>query len=427
MADIFETKEYKKSRNFYTAQCAFEYFISLLTTDAFLAKLLKDIGLSDSLTGVLSSLISFTFLFKLFSIPIAGKLKSVKKPMIILDTLSQIFFAMLYIVPFLSLGLTGKTITVTALIILAYLMLYLNASICYKWGNSFVSPNKRGSYSATKEMVSLLSGVFFVLAAGYITDRYEASNNLHGAFVFLSISMVIICGFNFICLASMKDIQLSESKAKQSVKEIINHTLKNKNCRNAIILTSLNEFARYMTIGFMGTYKTIDLGFSVSKIQIFNVIACMAHFAISPKLGKISDSKGYSHGYFIGNVISIIAFVFGMFTTSKMRWLIIPFTLFSQMSLAGTGQNTFNMMYAYVDEEYILPAFAVNDSIRGIFGFLASFTGGAILSHIQASGNIFLGMNVKGQQVLCGISIILMIAALIFNKKVVSKQIEDKK
>ena len=64
MQDRFESKEYKTSRRAYSAQCMFEYFISLLSADAFLAKLLKDIGLSDGATGILSSLISFLFLFQ---------------------------------------------------------------------------------------------------------------------------------------------------------------------------------------------------------------------------------------------------------------------------------------------------------------------------------------------------------------------------
>lgn len=427
MTDIFNSSDYKKSRGFYSAQCAFEYFISILAADAFLAKLLKDIGLSDALTGVLSSLISVTFMFQLISIPLAGKLKTVKKPIIILDTLSQLFFASLYIVPFLPLGLTGKTITVTGLILLGYLALYSNNNLCYKWGNSFVSPDKRGSFSATKEMISLLSGVFFTLGSGFITDRYEAQGNLHGAFVFLAVAMVVICGFNFICLANMKEKPLSESGANQSAKEIINRTFKNKNCRNAMILTAITDFARYMTLGFMGTYKTIDLGFSVSTIQVFNVAACMGRFAISKPLGRYSDKNGFSKGYYLGNIITVISFVIGIFTSFKTRWLILPFTMLFQMSYAGTNQNTYNMMYSYVDDEYILPAMAVNNSVRGIFGFLASFIGSSILSNIQSAGNTFCGMNINGQQVLCAISALLTVAALIFNKKVVSKQVENKK
>lgn len=422
MDSIFNSKDYKQSRAFYSAQCMFEYFISILAADAFLAKLLKDIGLSDALTGVLSSLISFTFLFKLFSIPLAGKMKTVKKPVIALDTVSQLLFASMYAVPFLPMSVSAKAVIITAIILLAYLTLYLNTSIAYKWGNSFVSPDKRGSFSATKEMISLMAGVFFTLGAGFVVDSFESKGNLHGAFKFLAVAMIVICGFNFLCFGFMKEKPLSESGAEQSVREIVNQTFRNKKFRNAMILTWLTEFARYMTVGFMGTYKTIDLGFSVSQIQIMNVAACMGRFAISKPIGRYSDKIGFAKGYFLGNIMTLLAFVIGIFTAGKTRWLILPFTMLLQMSYAGTNQNTFNMAYSYVDEKYILSAMAVNDSVRGIFGFLASFIGSAVLSSVQAGSSA-----VKGQQILCAVSAILTAAALIFNSRVVSKQTEEKK
>lgn len=427
MDKIFDTKEYKSSRAAYTLQCMFEYFISILAADAFLAKLLKDIGLSDALTGILSSLISFTFLFQLLSIPLAGRLRKIKKPVIILDTLSQLLFAAMYAVPFLPISLSGKTAAVTVLIIAAYLMLYLNTSICYKWGNSFVSPLKRGSFSATKEMISLISGVFFTLGAGFVIDRFEEKDNLHGAFVFLAVGMVIICLCNFICLASMKETKLSESGANQSIGEIIKCTFANKKFRNTMILTALTEFARYMTVGFMGTYKIAELNYTVGEVQIFNVAACLGRFAISKPLGRYSDKKSYSNGYFLGNIMTLAAFVIGIFTSASTRFLIIPFTVLLQMSYAGTNQNTFNMAYSYVDDEHILSAMAVNNSLRGIFGFAASFIGSRILDYVQLSGSRFLGFSVNGQQLLCLLSAVLTVIALIFNKKVVSKQAEDKK
>ncbi|MCQ2480405.1 MAG: MFS transporter [Clostridia bacterium] len=422
MNSIFETPSYKKSRGLYTAQCMFEYFIAILMADAFLAKLLKSIGLSDALTGILSSLISVTFLFQLLSIPLAGKIKKVKKPMIILDTLSQLLFAAVYIVPFLSFGTGGKGVTVTILILLAYLMLYLNSSICYKWGNSFVMPENRGTFSAVKEMISLLGGVIFTLAAGFILDRYEENGNLEGGFRFTAIGMAAICVCNFICFFFMDDKILSESTADQSAKVILKRTFLNKNVRNAMLLTGIVEFAKYFSIGFMGTYKTIELGFSVGTIQIINVVANMCRFFISKPLGKYSDKHSFSDGYFLGILMSVGAYIIGIFTTPKTRWLIIAFTVIINMSYAGTGQNTYNMMYAYVDDEHILSAIAVNNSVRGIFGFLASFAGSAVLDFIQKSGNTFMGTGIYAQQVLCAFSALISIAAMIFNKKVVSKQ-----
>lgn len=405
----------------------FEYFIALLSTDAYLAKLLKDMGLSDAATGVISSLTMVTFLFQLLSVPVAGKLKRIKKYVIAADTASQLLFAAVYTVPFMPISLKGKTIAVTALILLGYLALYLNNTICYKWGNSFVSPNNRGSYSATKEMISLIAGVFFTLGAGYAVDRFELSGNLHGAFRFLSITMAAVCGFNFICLSRMKELPLAESGASQSVKEILRHTFGNRSFRNTIILTTLTEFAKYTTFGFMGTYKTVDLGFSVSKIQLINVAACLSRFFISKPLGRYSDKKGYSNGYFIGTLLYLIAFVSGIFASPARGWMIIPFTIFFQLAGAGTGQNSYTMTYCYVDNEYILSGIAVGNSVRGVFGFVASFLGSFVLDLIQKNGNSFMGLEISGQQLLCVISSIILIISLIFNKKVVSKQEEIKK
>lgn len=425
MSGIFDSKEYKTSRHAYSAQCMFEYFIALLASDAFLAKLLKDIGLSDGLTGVLSSLISFLFLFQLLSIPLAGKLKKVKKPIMVFDTLSQLFFAALYTVPFMPLGVTGKAVAATGFIILAYFTLYLNTSICYKWGNSFVSPDRRGSFTATKEMVSLFAGMIFTLFVGMVTDRYESKGNLHGAFAFLSIGMTVVCAFNFLCLSFISDTSLSESSVRQSIPATVRYVFHNRNCRNAMILTVIMEFTRYLTIGFMGTYKTAELGFSVGQIQIMNIAASLGRFVISKPVGRYSDRTSYPKGYLLGNILTLFAFAAGIFVNPERRLLVLIFTMLYQMSFAGTNQNTFNMMYSFADDEYVLSAMSVNSSIRGIFGFIASLVGSRVLTAVQNNGNRAFGRNIYGQQLLSAVSFVLTAAALLFNKFVLIKQSKD--
>lgn len=423
----FDTKEYKVSRGAYTLQCMTEYFISILSADAYLAKLLKDIGLSDAATGVISSLITFTFLFQLLSVPLAGKLRKIKKPVIVLDTLSQLLFASAFAVPFMPLSFRGRSVTVTALIILAYLALYLNTTIAYKWGNSFVSPEKRGSFSATKEMISLISGVIFTLAVGFMVDRFEGAGNLHGAFKFILAVMGTVCLANLICFLKMKEIPLAESGTPFGIREIVSCSFGNKKFRNTIILTALTEISRYLTLGFMGTYKTVDLKMSVGKVQLVNVLSCLGRFAVSRPVGRFSDKKGFSEGYFLGNVISFSAFFIGIFMSPACRWPVVPFTVLLQTSFAGTNMNTYNMAYCYTDDEHILTAIAVNNSVRGICGFAASFAGSRILDKIQRAGNTFCGMNVMGQQVLCAVSSLVALVSLIFNKTVVSKQEEVKR
>ena len=48
----------RRSQFMYTLEAAFEYFVSILVGGSFLATLTKELGFSDSLTSILSSVIS---------------------------------------------------------------------------------------------------------------------------------------------------------------------------------------------------------------------------------------------------------------------------------------------------------------------------------------------------------------------------------
>ena len=65
---VYQSSVYKRSRRAYCMQAAFEYFIAILVSDAYLAKLLTHIGLDDSLIGIIASLISAAFLFQLTAV-----------------------------------------------------------------------------------------------------------------------------------------------------------------------------------------------------------------------------------------------------------------------------------------------------------------------------------------------------------------------
>ena len=68
MMAFYNAPKYRRSRRADVAQCTFEYFITLLVSDAFLAKLLSSIGISDSLIGIISSFLSLAFIFQLLSL-----------------------------------------------------------------------------------------------------------------------------------------------------------------------------------------------------------------------------------------------------------------------------------------------------------------------------------------------------------------------
>ena len=116
------------------------------------------------------------------------------------------------------------------------------------------------------------------------------------------------------------------------------------------------------------------------------------------------------------------AYLACMLTTTKTWWLIIIYTVLSNVSMAGSNQKSFNIVYSYVDSKYIVQAMAIKNSIGGICGFLISLLGGKILAVVQNAGNNFLGLHLYGQQLLATISFIILTVTAGYVYFVIEKQ-----
>ncbi|MBQ7900600.1 MAG: MFS transporter [Clostridia bacterium] len=419
----FETQEYKRNRTAYIIQAALEYFISLLLTDAFLAKILTYLGISDALIGIIASFISVAFVFQLATMLVAKIRLKPKKLVILFDTIANLLFLSLYCVPFLPINPGARKILAVASILLAYAAKYPINTIVYKWMNSFVSPYHRARFSANKEMVSLVSGIVFTAVIGFVVDKFESMGSITGAFLFIVISMLVISIGNFACFAYVTDEPESDKKTeKKSFKSIVQNTILNKNYRNVIIAGAIWEFARYFSIGFMGTFKTNDLMISVFVIQVINMAASFVRLLLSKPIAKYSDKTSFAKGLQLGITIAMVSFFINIFTTDATWYLVILFTVLFQTAFAGITANTSNICYSYVDADYITDAMAVKNCICGVVGFGASIIGGMLLNYVQANGNVFMGIPMYGQQLLSAISFVCCLIAVLYIKLVVAKQ-----
>lgn len=422
MTDIYDSPDYKRSRSAYRAQCTFEYFIALLAADAYLAKLLNYLGISDSLIGVISSLISFAFLFQLTSIIAVRKINNTKRTAVIFHSVSRLFFVGIYIIPFLPVTNNIKTILIICSILLAYFFNYTVSPIIFKWANSFVDPNKRGDYSAGKEMISLLSGMIFTLIVGKVIDRFEFAGKIDKGFLFIVIAGLIISICDFISLMAIKQDAAPKDANHASMREVIDNTFGNRNFMNVVVMTVLWDIGRFMTIGFLGIYKTKELAFSIGTVQLINIVGNIFRFFVSKPMGKYFDRTSYARGIKLALCIAALAFGFNIFTTPNSRLFIVIFTILYTVSIAGTNQNSFNILYSYVDSKYFVQASAIKNSIGGVIGFFASLVGSRILAAVQNNGNQIFGITIYGQQLLSAISFAVIIVTILFVHFVIERQ-----
>ena len=102
ISKINEKDEYRFSRILYIMECMFEYFISILTSGAYLAKLTTTIGISDAMTAILASIASLAGMFQIVSIFLAHK-TPVKRWVLPVTFVTQSLVSTLYIIPFLNI------------------------------------------------------------------------------------------------------------------------------------------------------------------------------------------------------------------------------------------------------------------------------------------------------------------------------------
>ena len=419
----YAQRAYKRSRRAYSAECMFEYFVSILVTDAFLTSLLEHIGISDSTIGIISSIISLAFLFQLLSLYAVRRIVNTKRAAILFHFTSQLFFMSLYLVPFLPLPTKYKTVIVVGCRLLAYFGNYLVTVIIYKWGMSYVDPTRRARFSATKEMVSLLSGMVFTLVMGYGVDKFAAAGNVKGGFIFVAAAILASSLLDLTCLITMKNRALTASNTpSEPVLRVVRHLLRNKSFIYIIVITVLWNIATYFTIGFMGIYKTKDLALTVGTIQVINTAGCLARFAVSRPFGKYSDKHSYASGLCLGFTVAAVAFGLNVFTTPDTWWMVVIFTVLYQTCMAGVFQNLTAICFDFVEDRYFVQATAIRSAIGGIFGFLASLAGGRIVALVQANGNRLLGFEMRAQQLLSLMSALTLVGLILFVKLVFSKQ-----
>ncbi len=419
----FNSQDYKRSRGIYAAQSTVEYLITLIITGAFFAKLATHIGMSDSMTGITSSFASLAFMFQLLAIPMVGRLKSLKTTTLIFNSLAQFVHVSVFLTPFLNVSASVRAILVMIGIMLSYFSTYLVSGMLFKWGNSFVEPHNRGRFSAVKEMISLGCGAVFSLTAGFAFENFEKAGKIETAFL-----MVLIVGFlfsliNLICLFCIKKDENSNNKATSpKMKDVFDNTMKNSSFRHILILHIFWDVSRYLTVGFLATFKTNDLLIGVGVIEVMNVIAHISRLVISPAFGKYTDRTSFASGMKLGMIIAALGYIFIVFTTPKTWIFIAVYGVLNSVAFAGINANNFNITYSYVKEEYIVQAMAIKNSVGGICGFITALIAGKFLAFSQVNPFYLFGIRIYGQQILGLLSAIIVGIGAWYIKKVIEKQ-----
>ncbi len=409
-----ERDKYKISRVMYILEAALEYFISIAVGTVYLARITSYIGMSDALTGILSSFVSLGCGFQLLAIFLANK-RPVKRWVTAGHVFSQALFALIYLVPVFSFTKMQKTLIFVVLLLLAQIIHNVINAPKINWFMSLVDDKKRGSFTANKEIVSLASGIAFSYALGTVMDYFDGRGETKIAF--------IVCGVGLFALTLLHTLTLLFSKEKTEeqiqtpVKGNIKKLLKNKTLFKLIMVSILWNVASCATFSFTGTYQAKELAFTATFSSLVIMVGSLIRALVARPMGKFADKYSFRKMLSICFVVEAIAFGINIFTApSNGKWLYFIHYVLYCVGMAGINSAAINLIYDYVEQDQRTSALALQQTFAGVAGFLVTVLLSPLVEWIQAGNFPFYA-----QQILSVISFVLVIVDVVYINTIIKK------
>lgn len=406
--------DYAMSRVWVIAEAALEYFIALLTSGAYLAKITSALNFSDSLTGILSSFVTLGCIFQLGSGIVFKNASRVKGRVIAFQMVYQLLFVVVYLTPVLNAHGNVRTGVFLIAYVSAYVLINLVRSQKNSWMLSLVDDSKRGVFTAKKEIVSLISGMVFTYIMGSVIDRYEFSGNARGAFIACACVIFCLNALHFVTLILTKEKDAQEGNAPGKTGSVV-ILLKNRKVMSVILLCVLFYIAHYAAIPFFGAYQIKELGFSMRFISVLSILYSVIRAVCSPFMGKLADKRGFVQMAFVCFIVEAAGFVITTFMTPENgEWMYSLYNITYAVSMAGINSALLNIVFGYAPREMRAQAIALNYALCGVAGFLSTCAASRIVDFIQASGNTIFGLHMYPQQFMSLVAFVLMLVSIAY-------------
>ena len=424
--------EYKSSRLWFVVDGASAATIGLLVAGAFLAAILRELGVSDSFNGIISAISSLACVTQLIGIEWAKRMTKTKLFVCLFAILHRLLFAFIFLIPFLKISSELKIGLFIILFFFSHCFGQLIGSVAGNWISSLVPEITRGAYFANRDSIMVLVSVSVSLAAGKVFDKFKAYDNEEMSFLFISIVLLALALINFIALSMIKEPKLSYASRENKElhgslvkKRVGDHlgkecekfsvTLKkvmaDKRFRPSIILTILWQSAFFFSTPYFGIYQISDLKLSYTYIMIMGFAGSLVRIILTPIGGKIADKKSWGLVLKVTLLVMAVAFIVNTFAVPQNAvFMFAVYSIVTGIAWAGIAPGIFAVQLDLAPKGDKTAYLGINAAIMGVCGFLSSLVGGYVLQLVMDRNNQLFGRTIYGQQLLSlGSGIILLI------------------
>ena len=402
--------KYRRTRILYILQADFEYFISLLVAGSFLAAVTAQLGISDSLTGVISAIISLGQVFQLLSIFMR---KNIKKKVILFSVMNQLVFMCLYVVPLTGLHPGWKKALFIGAVTLAYFLYNIVHPKKIDWFMSMVEDGNRGRYTSVKEMVSLLTGMIFSYVMGSMSDYYREKGEIRKSFAICAAVIFVLTVLHTLTMALAAE---KEDRGQAPGRSGLGRRFRIFTDRNVLRVTAVLVIwhaANYVAVPFYGSYQIKELGFGLKYVSILGILYSVVRILFSFVWGAYADRRSFAEMMRACMAVAAVGCLINVFTVPENGKLFFTtYYICYAIAMAGIGNAAMNVVFDYVDASKRADALAVTQVVAGLCGFATTLLASPLVTYIQDNGNMFMGIPVYAQQILSLLSCVLYLLAI---------------
>lgn len=405
MSDL-ETQN-RRSRGFIIAEAAVEYFIALCVTSTFLTAILNYMEVSAAHQGIIASMSQLACAVQLLAVFGVRRTYPCRRWVSILNLVNQLLFALLYLVPLTPLPGSVKLAAFVVMLLCAYFCQHYLTPSRTQWHMSLVDDHHRGIFTANKEIISLVGGMFFSQGAGILFDHLKASGHTEAAFVVFAVTITVLALLHLALMLAIREPEPTHAIPVKRFGEIIRTVFGNRQLRAVIVFDAL--FAVTLVPGnFSAVYLTRTIGFSYTVVTLFSVVMAAVRALSSRPLGRYADRRSWVSMLRLSMTVSAVGCVFYAFCTPRMPLFYLLYTVCHAFSLGGTNSGRTNLCFDYVDPDDRRYVLGVKAAISGMVNFAVTLLAARLVDAIEAAGNVVFGIAVYPQQVLFGANALLL-------------------
>lgn len=408
--------EYRKSRMWIIAEAAIEYFVCILISGAYLARITTGLGFSDGLTGILTSFASLGCLFQLSAVFLFRNVRSSKRLVMLFHLLTELMFVLVYLTPVVKLSRGQKTVMFLVAFCAAQVLQNIIRPNKTEWILSLIDDRSRGIFSARNEMVSLLGGMAFTYAMGSVVDGLEAAGNVRQAYIVGAVTLLVLMAMHMFAIFSIRE-KASSAAVNTGIRESLKHLLGDRNIRRIVMIHVLWRIADSSAAPFYGAYQIRELGFSMTFISLLSILYSIVRVSVSPFIGRYADRTSFVKMSHMCFSIVGLAYLVNCFTVPANGKIVYPlyYCLYA-VAMGGINSSISNLIFENVGPDHRRNALALNAALGGLAGFFATCVMSTVVSAIQQNGNRILGIPLYAAQFVSIVAFVMTAVLVVYMK-----------